>query len=112
MKIAIPTAQGKLSMHFGHCETFTLMTIDPQKKTITETQDLCAPPHEPGLLPRWLAEHGVNLVIAGGMGQRAQQLFAEQGINVIVGAPAQAADVLAGQYLAGTLSSGANLCDH
>ena len=51
-------------------------------------------------------------VIAGGMGGRAQGIFAEQGIEVIVGAPAQSPESLARSYLDGSLSSGENLCDH
>lgn len=110
MKIAIPTAQGKLAMHFGHCETFTL--IDVEDQTITTTEEVQAPPHEPGLLPRWLGEKGVSHIIAGGMGQRAQQLFGNQRINVIIGAPAEPASELVTRYLSGNLTTGINLCDH
>lgn len=109
MKIAIPTAQGKLAMHFGHCETFTLITVE---NNINSSEDLKAPPHEPGLLPRWLAEKNVDLIIAGGMGQRAQQLFAEQGIKVIVGAPSESSENLVKSYLENKLTTGTNLCDH
>lgn len=110
MKIAIPTAQGILAMHFGHCETFTLINVENQ--TITASEEVQAPPHEPGLLPRWLSEKGVSHIIAGGMGQRAQQLFSEQNINVIIGAPAEQSHELVTRYLAGTLTTGINLCDH
>ena len=88
MRIAIPICEGVLSMHFGHCERFALVDIDPETKTIAGTTSVEPPPHEPGLLPGWLAERGVDLVIAGGMGVRAQQLFAQAGVNVITGAPA------------------------
>ena len=71
-----------------------------------------APPHEPGLLPRWLHELGANVIIAGGMGQRAQQLFAENGITVVVGAPAEPPGQLATAYLSGELQVGENICDH
>lgn len=110
MKIAIPTAQGKLAMHFGHCETFTLINVDD--KNITTTEEVQAPAHEPGLLPRWLGEKGVTHIIAGGMGQKAQQLFGNQNINLIIGAPAEAASELVTRYLAGNLTTGINLCDH
>lgn len=110
MKIALPTAQGKLAMHFGHCETFTL--IDVENQTITTTQEVQAPPHEPGVLPRWLGEQGVSHIIAGGMGQRAQQLFGDQNIHVTIGAPCEEAGELVTRYLAGNLTTGINLCDH
>ncbi len=112
MKIAIPVANEKLCMHFGHCETFAVLTVDPQTKKITGRENIVPPPHEPGVLPRWLGEQKVTVIIAGGMGQRAQQLFAEQNISVVVGAPSVAPDTLIADYLAGTLQSGANACDH
>ena len=112
MTIAIPLAGGKLSMHFGHCERFALVDVDPTEKKILKRENIEAPPHQPGLLPVWLAERGVNMIIAGGMGQRAQGLFIEHGIQVIVGAPADTPERLVGDYLAGTLKVGANVCDH
>jgi hypothetical protein len=61
MKIAIPITGGKLSAHFGHCEGFALVDADAESRTITSTQIVAAPPHEPGLLPRWLAEKGAQM---------------------------------------------------
>ena len=110
--IAIPIADGRLCMHFGHCEQFALLDVDTAQRTILNTRQMDPPPHEPGLLPRWLNEQGVKLVIAGGMGGRAQNIFAEQGIEVIVGAPADSPESLVRSYLDGSLSSGKNLCDH
>lgn len=112
MKIAIPLANGKLSMHFGHCEKFALIDVNQTEKKILGREDIDAPPHEPGLLPPWLAERGANVIIAGGMGQRAHSLFAQQGIQVIVGAPAETPEKLVGDYLAGALQPGENTCDH
>jgi ATP-binding protein involved in chromosome partitioning len=112
MKIAIPLANGKLSMHFGHCERFALLDVDPTEKKILKREDIDAPPHEPGLLPPWLAERGANVIVTGGMGQRAQALFAERGIQVVVGAPDDTPERIAGDYLAGTLQAGKNVCDH
>ena len=112
MIIAIPLAEGKLTMHFGHCASFALVDVDPQTKNILKREDINAPPHEPGLLPPWLAERGAKMIIAGGMGQRAQQLFAQQGIKVVVGAPAETPEQLIAEYFAGTLQVGENVCDH
>lgn len=112
MKIAIPTANGVLTPHFGHCEQFSLLDIDAESRTICTEKTVKPPAHEPGVLPRWLAEQEVTLVIAGGMGQRAQQLFSDQGIKVIVGAPAQTPSQLVKQHLNKTLTPGINLCDH
>lgn len=112
MKIAIPMAGGRLCMHFGHCEQFALVDVDETAGKPTKTTLITPPPHEPGLLPRWLHEQGATAIIAGGMGQRAQQLFAESGIKVVVGAPADTAENLVAAYLGGTLVSGQNACDH
>ncbi len=112
MKIAIPLADGRLCMHFGHCEHFALIDADAAEKKILARQDVEAPPHQPGMLPGWLAERGATVIIAGGMGGRAQALFAERGIAVVVGAPAETPEKLVSDYLAGTLESGSNLCDH
>lgn len=103
---------GSLCPHFGHCDLFALIDADPTSRTIRATAEVVPPPHEPGLLPRWLAEQGVSVIIAGGMGGRAQALFAERRIQVVVGAPVQAPDTLVRAWLAGTLSTGSNTCDH
>lgn len=112
MRFAIPLAEGRLAVHFGHCASFALVDADPATQTIVKREDVAAPPHQPGLLPPWLAERGVTAIIAGGMGQRAQQLFAEQGIEVAVGAPVEMPEKLVADYLAGTLGVGQNACDH
>lgn len=112
MKIAIPLANGRLAMHFGHCEQFALVDVDETTRQHRGTVVLSAPPHEPGLLPRWLHEQGADVVIAGGMGQRAQQLFAQSGIRVLVGAPADTPESIVEAYLKGTLVLGHNTCDH
>ncbi len=111
MKIAIPLAEGKLAMHFGHCTLFAFMTT-PEGMGIVQREDVVPPPHEPGLLPVWMHGHGVTHIIAGGMGQRALQLFSEKDITVVVGAPSKSPEELVALYLAGKLESGANACDH
>jgi ATP-binding protein involved in chromosome partitioning len=112
MKIALPIAAGQLCMHFGHCEQFMLVDVDMEAKKILGKSMLQPPPHEPGVLPRWLHEKGANVIIAGGMGQRAQQLFVQNGIQVIVGAPAESPEQLVNAFLQQTLKSGQNVCDH
>jgi predicted Fe-Mo cluster-binding NifX family protein len=112
MRIAIPTAEGKLAMHFGHCEKFTIIDVNPEARHILNTETETPPPHEPGVLPKWLAEKDVNVIIAGGMGSRAQNLFAEQNIKVVVGAPSDTTENIVTGYLNGSLETGQNVCDH
>ena len=107
---AVPVAGGKLCAHFGHCEQFALVETEDGK--IKETRMHTPPPHEPGVLPKWLHEMGSDVIIAGGMGARAQGLFEENGIKVIIGAPMDAPEALVNQYLSGVLVTGENICDH
>jgi len=112
MRFAIPLAEGRLCLHFGHCQQFALVDADPSDGKPMKLTMLTPPAHEPGLLPRWLHEQGAEVIIAGGMGQRAQQLFVQNGIQVVVGAPAETPDKLVAAYLDGSLRSGPNACDH
>ena len=112
MKIAVPTADGKLCMHFGHCEMFTLIDVNTESKKIESVVSIEPPPHEPGLLPKWLGEKGVTCVIAGGMGGRAVGLFEEQDIKVITGAQPGTPEEIVADFLENRLVTGANACDH
>lgn len=112
MKIAIPTAREKLCQHFGHCEKFVIIDVDESSKEIVGKEEVIPPPHEPGVLPRWLHEQGVTIIVAGGMGSRAQQIFEQVGIEVVVGAPAEHPETVALSWLKGELVSGGNACDH
>lgn len=112
MLIALPTSDGQLCMHFGHSKKFSIFEIEPATKRIIAKTVVIPPPHEPGLLPKWLHNEGVSVVIAGGMGQRAQELFQQAGVQVVVGAkPADPEDVVTA-YLNGDLQTGDNVCDH
>ena len=110
MKFAIPLAEGKLTAHFGHCQEFALVEVEDNQIKSKET--LVPPPHEPGVLPKWLHDLGTNVIIAGGMGARALDLFAQNDIKVIVGAPALTPEELVKQYLDNTLQTHGNVCDH
>ncbi len=111
MKIAIPCADGRLCMHFGHCENFAFVEVD-ENKNITGI-DLVKPPHHaPGVYPGWVKEQGADIVIAGGMGGRAQAMFEQQGVQVLPGAAAGAPEEIVKAWLDNTLQLGDNACDH
>ena len=110
MRYAIPLAEGILCNHFGHCEQFAILTVDGQQ--ILKKELMTPPPHEPGVLPRWLQGLGVDVIIAGGMGGRALDLFAQNGIRVVTGAPNLSPEALLEQYMNQTLQTGPNVCDH
>lgn len=109
-KVAIPLAGGRLTEHFGHCERFALLQVQGGK--VLRKEEYVPPPHEPGVLPRWLSDMQVDLVIAGGMGKKALRLFDQQKIEVITGAPKSTPEELVQSYLSGTLVSGPNPCIH
>jgi Mrp family chromosome partitioning ATPase/predicted Fe-Mo cluster-binding NifX family protein len=111
-RIAIPSAAGCLCAHFGHCEKFVLFDVDPEGKKILAREELTPPAHEPGVIPAWLHEQGADVIIAGGMGSRAQELFLDKGVQVVVGAPGEAPEKVVQDYLAGSLKTGGNVCDH
>jgi len=108
--IAIPTVQDCLCQHFGHCETFAIFETEDQK--VVNEAYLAPPPHEPGILPAWLASHGITHVIAGGMGHRAITLFNQNNIQVLVGVTLKPARTLIDEFLKGDLETGNNICDH
>lgn len=112
LRFAVPTSDGLLCPHFGHCQEFTLVDVDAASKQILSVSSIPAPEHEPGLLPAWLADKGAGFIIAGGMGSRAQQLFTEQGVSVVVGASAGEPESVVRQFLDGNLVTGENVCDH
>ena len=112
MLIAVPVAGGRLTPHFGRCEEFALVEVEPESRTVGEVRLETPPPHAPGTLPQWLVEQGVDLVLAGGMGPAARQMLEAAGVQVILGlAPAEPAE-LARAWLADELALGDNACDH
>ena len=112
MRYAVPVSGGVVSLHFGHCEQFALIDVDEDKKEIIKKELVPSPGHEPGLLPKWLAEQGVSFVIAGGMGSRAQNLFQQNNIGVIIGTMENDPEKAVLSYLDGKLATGDNICDH
>ena len=110
MKFAIPTLNNQLTAHFGHCEKFAIVDVE-ENKVINE--DFVTPPiHQPGVYPKFLADQGVNVIIAGGMGQKAQDLFAHNNIEVYMGVQNGSPSELVENYLNNQLQTGQNLCDH
>lgn len=110
MRIAIPVMDGVISPHFARCEEFTLYDIEDEK--VKSRSSAIPPPHGPGVLPQWLKEQGATVIIASGMGPRAQGLFEQQGIEVVLGAAEHSPEEIIANYLKGTLEMGENVCDH
>lgn len=110
MKIAVPTQGGQVAGHFGHCPQFTIAEVEEGK--IKEKTVIDNPGHQPGFLPKFLAEKGVKCIIAGGMGASAIDLFTSYGVEVITGAQGPV-EKMVQAYLEGNLvSSGEVCCEH
>ncbi|MBS3732536.1 MAG: NifB/NifX family molybdenum-iron cluster-binding protein [Desulfobacterales bacterium] len=108
MKFAIPLANGQLAAHFGHCREFAFIEVEDNK--IAKKEFLVPPPHEPGVLPQWLAEQRTNVVLAGGIGRRAIDLLDQAGVRVVAGVPVTDPESLVNQYIQENLETGDNLC--
>jgi predicted Fe-Mo cluster-binding NifX family protein len=109
MRIAVSTDGDRVAAHFGRCEAYTLADIEDGK--VARSEVIANPGHEPGFLPGYLAERGVECIVAGGMGPRAHGLFAERGIQTIVGVSGSIADAL-NALAKGELESGESTCEH
>jgi ATP-binding protein involved in chromosome partitioning len=112
IRIAIPTEAGRLHGHFGGAKEFTLVDADKELGVVTASRVMAAPPHQPGLFPRWLREQGVQVVLAGGIGRRALELFARHGITVLAAQPDALVEVATSAYLTGQLTNEPEGCTH
>ena len=109
-KIALPTINGEVCAHFGHCEKFAIVEVENGKIINEEFVD--PPVHEPGSHPRYLARKGANVIISGGMGSRAQELFKQNGIKVVMGVDSGKPQEVVQAYLQNNLHTSDNFCDH
>ncbi len=110
MIIAVACEGNMVTEHFGHCETFHL--FETQNGEIVKNVIMPNPGHKPGYLPNYLSDLGVNVIISGGMGSGAVEIFSEKNIEVITGAKGESRR-LAMEYLKGKLKSTGSVChDH
>lgn len=107
MKVAISTDGDFVSAHFGRCPSFTLVEINNRKVMIKEL--IKNPGHQPDFIPQFLRERGVECIVAGGMGMRAQGFFSEAGIQTILGANGEVENVIE-RLRKGTIKGGKSLC--
>ncbi len=107
MKISVASDGPMVAEHFGHCEGFTVYTVTDKK--VEKKEFVQNPGHRPGVLPNLLHELGVDVVIAGGMGQGAVDIFCQHDIRVITGARGKTDDAVTA-YLNGTLASSGSVC--
>jgi predicted Fe-Mo cluster-binding NifX family protein len=109
MRLAIATDNGRVAAHFGRCPEYTLVDVEDGREVSRRTLD--NPGHEPGRIPAFLNEHDADAVVAGGMGQRAKQLFDSMGIEQVIGTQGSI-DSVVKEFIDGTLEGGESLCSH
>lgn len=107
MRIAVACIGNSVAQHFGHCESFGIYEIENKK--LSSEKFISNPGHKPGFLPNFLADLGVNVIISGGMGGGAVDIFNNRNIEVIVGASGNAKSAVV-NYLAGNLKSTGSIC--
>ena len=107
MKIAVASEKDIVTGHFGHCENFNIFQTENNK--ITKMESIENPGHKPGFLPNFLNDLGVNVIISGGMGGGAVDIFNEKDIEVITGASGDARETVEA-YLKGDLKSTGSVC--
>ena len=108
MKIAVASDNKNVTQHFGHCETFEVFEI--KDKEIVNEESLANPGHKPGFLPNYLHEKGINMIISGGIGQGAVDIFNEHCIEVVAGAKGTSREAVLA-YLSGELKSTGSICE-
>lgn len=107
MKIAVASDQGIVTQHFGYCENFHIFEVENKK--IINNEVVSNPGHKPGFLPNFLNDLDVNVIISGGMGASAVNIFNEKNIEVIIGAKGSAEDIV-DSYINGMLQSTGSIC--
>ena len=110
MKICIPTSEGKLCGHFGHCDSFTFAEINPETKEILNIEERIPEEGISCQSASWISEQGVSKVLVGGMGGRPMMMFAQNGVEVVAGCPELPIKEVLEQYMANTLETGKNAC--
>ena len=110
MKIVIPSADEKLCGHFGHCEYFTFVEINPETKEILNIEKKVPEEGISCQSASWIATQGANVILAGGMGGRPMAIFAQNGVKVIAGCPELEIETVVNQFLNDSLALGENSC--
>jgi len=107
LKIAVASDNEMVTEHFGHCEGF--ICFDVEDNNVVKSETIPNPGHRPGFLPNFLADRGVNVIISGGMGGGAVDIFNQRNIEVIIGARGNAREAVEA-YLNGSLKSTGSIC--
>jgi len=111
MKIALPSRQNLIDDHFGHCEYFTVFTVDSNNKEIVDHETITSPVGCgcKSNIAQTLSEIGVKIMLAGNMGEGAVRVLNNSGIEVLRGCSGDVKTV-ALKWLAGSLTDSGDSC--
>lgn len=107
IKIAVASENEVVTEHFGYCANFNI--FEAENDQIVKSESVPNPGHKRGFLPNFLNDMGVNVIISGGMGGGAIDIFNSKDIEVIVGASGNSEEVVKA-YLQGSLKSTGSVC--
>lgn len=107
IRVAVACSQNQVAQHFGHCDTFYLYDFEDGK--LVKEDSVPNPGHKPGFLPNYLADNGVNVIVAGGMGGGAIDIFNERKVETVTGAKGDM-KTAAVAYMNGSLVSTGSVC--
>ncbi len=108
MKVAISVDGNLVSMHFGRCEKYILLDIKDGK--IIDRKEVKTPSHKPFFIPKFLSGKEVKVLITGGIGPRAINLFNELKIKVISGVEGSSEEAIK-KYLEGKIDENTEPCE-
>ena len=111
MKIAVPTKNGVVDNHFGHCEYYTIFTVN---EGIVKMKEILPSPQGCGCKSGVvfdLSRKGVQVMLAGNIGQGAKNVLESNGITVVRGCTGDV-DQLVMDYIAGKVADNGELCNH
>ncbi len=111
MKIALPSRNNNIDDHFGHCEYFTVFTVDSQNKELTDSEIVNSPVGCgcKSNIASTLADKGVKVMLAGNMGDGAVRVLNNSGIDVFRGCSGDVKAV-ALKWLEGSLVDSGDSC--
>lgn len=111
MKIALPSRGNQIDDHFGHCEFFTVLTVNKEKKEIINSENVPSPAGCgcKSNIASILSDMGVKLMLAGNMGEGAVRVLNNSGIDVVRGCSGDI-EATAKSWLEGTLVDSGDCC--
>lgn len=113
MKIALPSRNNNIDDHFGHCEYYTIFTVDTKTKEIIDSETIESPVGCgcKSNIASTLSVMGVKVLLAGNMGEGAVRVLSNAGIEVLRGCSGDIKTV-ALNWINGSLADSGDLCHH